>query len=105
MMPESEPILERMAQILKERPDISFEIHGHVCCINVKYEDAFDRDTYTEKLSVNRARKIYQALVRRGINKKRMIYKGFGPKRPLGGPDAEDRRVELLITSIGTQTK
>lgn len=100
IVPESMPVLERIAEILKKRKDIHFEIHGHVCCINIKYDDALDRNTGTEKLSVNRARKIWVKLVRAGISRDRMSYKGFGPKRPLGGPDRLDRRVELLITKV-----
>lgn len=100
ILPESIPVLERMAEILNERENIHFEIHGHVCCINIKYDDALDRNTGTEKLSVNRARKIWVKLVRAGISRRRMSYKGFGPKRPLGGPDKLDRRVELLITKV-----
>ncbi len=103
MLEESEPLLERVAEILQARKDIEFEIHGHVCCINPYYEDAYNRDTRKNHLSKDRARSIYKKLMRRGISSDRMKYIGFGRSKPLGGSDKLDRRVELYITKIGTE--
>jgi outer membrane protein OmpA-like peptidoglycan-associated protein len=103
MLEESEPLLERVAEILLARKDIEFEIHGHVCCINPYYEDAYNRDTRKNHLSKDRARAIYKKLLKRGISKNRMRYEGFGRSKPLGGSDKLDRRVELYITKINPQ--
>ncbi len=103
VLEESQPLLDRVAEILVAREDIHFEIHGHVCCINPVYKDAYNRDTKKSNLSFDRAKAIFQILRNRGVNYNRMKYKGFGRKKPLGGIDKLDRRVELYITKIDTQ--
>jgi outer membrane protein OmpA-like peptidoglycan-associated protein len=100
ILDESQPLLDRVAEILVARKDIHFEIHGHVCCINPVYKDAYNRDTKKSNLSVDRARSIFQILRNRGVDYRRMKYKGYGRKKPLGGIDKLDRRVELYITKI-----
>jgi outer membrane protein OmpA-like peptidoglycan-associated protein len=103
VLEESQPLLDRVAEILVARDDIHFEIHGHVCCINPVYKDAYNRDTKKSNLSFDRAKAIFQILRKRGVNYSRMKYKGFGRKKPLGGIDKLDRRVELYITKIDNQ--
>ncbi|MFT5926222.1 MAG: outer membrane protein OmpA-like peptidoglycan-associated protein [Rubritalea sp.] len=100
VLEESQPLLDRVSEILVARKDIHFEIHGHVCCINPVYKDAYNRDTKKSTLSVDRAKSIFQVLRKRGVDYSRMKYKGFGRKKPLGGIDKLDRRVELYITKI-----
>ncbi|MFB0903879.1 MAG: OmpA family protein [Nonlabens sp.] len=100
VLEESQPLLDRVAEILVARKDIYFEIHGHVCCINPVYQDAYNRDTKKSNLSVDRARSIFQILRKRGVDYRRMKFKGYGRKKPLGGIDKLDRRVELYITKI-----
>ncbi len=104
VLPESEKTLENIANILKDRKDISFTIQGHVCC--TKYaRDAVDRKTKKRNLSVARARYIYFYLSKKGVNKKRMKYVGMRRKFPLGGEAKFDRRVEILITNINSNKK
>lgn len=103
VLEESQPLLDRVAEILVAREDIHFEIHGHVCCINPVYKDAYNRDTKKSNLSFDRAKSIFQILRNRGVNYNRMRYKGFGRTKPLGGIDKLDRRVELYITKIETK--
>ncbi len=100
ILAESQPLLDRVAEILNAREDIKFEIHGHVCCINPVYKDAYNRDTKKSNLSEDRARAVFKILRSRGIDHKRMKFIGFGRTKPLGGIDKLDRRVELLITEI-----
>lgn len=97
---ESQPLLDRVAEILIARKDIHFEIHGHVCCINPAYPDAYNRDTKKSNLSHDRAKAIYKILRGRGVQHTRMKFKGYGRTKPLGGIDKLDRRVELYITKI-----
>jgi flagellar motor protein MotB len=58
-------------------------------------------DNYT--LSINRAKAVYDFLIRSGIDKSRMTYKGFGSanKRFPDEKNAEEenlnRRVEIMI--------
>ncbi|QJP33811.1 OmpA family protein [Nonlabens sp. Ci31] len=100
VLEESQPLLDRVAEILVAREDIHFEIHGHVCCINPVYDDAYNRDTRKSNLSYDRAKSIFETLKKRGVSYRRMKYKGFGRTKPLGGIDKLDRRVELYITKI-----
>lgn len=98
--PESIPLLKRVIEILQARPNVHFEIHGHVCCIDIRFEDALDRNTMRSDLSTARARLIYRVLLEYQINPNRMKFAGFGRTKPLGGTDQEDRRVELYITKV-----
>lgn len=100
ILPESLPLLDRMAEILVARKDIIFEIQGHVCCINASYPDAYNRDTKKSNLSHARALAIYQILRRAGVDHSRMKFKGYGRTKPLGGIDKLDRRVELHILKM-----
>ncbi|MGB5980692.1 MAG: OmpA family protein [Nonlabens sp.] len=100
VLEESQPLLDRVAEILVARKDIKFEIHGHVCCINPVYKDAYNRDTKKSNLSKDRAKAIYQILRKKGVSYSRMKFIGFGRTKPLGGIDKLDRRVELFITHI-----
>lgn len=100
ILEESQPLLDRVAEILIAREDIHFEIHGHVCCINPAYPDAYNRDTKKSNLSHDRAKAIYKILRGRGVKHTRMRFKGYGRTKPLGGHDKLDRRVELYITKI-----
>ncbi|WP_213521112.1 OmpA family protein [Nonlabens sp.] len=102
VLEESQPLLDRVAEILVARKDIHFEIHGHVCCINPVYDDAYNRDTKKSNLSYARAKSIFETLKKRGVSYRRMKYKGYGRTKPLGGLDKLDRRVELYITKIDT---
>ena len=100
ILPESLPLLDRMAEILVVRKDIIFEIQGHVCCINASYPDAYNRDTKKSNLSHARALAIFQILRRAGVEPNRMKFKGYGRTKPLGGIDKLDRRVELHVLKM-----
>lgn len=104
LLPESKPILENIAKNMLEREDIYFTIQGHVCC--TKYSrDAIDRKTKKRNLSEARAKFIYDYLAKKGVDKKRMKYVGMRRKFPLGGDPKFDRRVEILLTYVGTEEK
>lgn len=99
LMPESKPVLNQLAQTLKQRTDFKFSIQGHVCCTE-NSRDAVDRRTKKRNLSLARAKYIYDYLVKKGIDKNRMNYVGMRRKFPLGGDPKFDRRVEIVITYI-----
>lgn len=79
---ESLPEMQRLYEVLDENPTLVINIEGHVCCVHPSV-DALDLDTGELKLSVNRAKFIYEYLVKRGIESRRLSYEGFGKKRPL----------------------
>ena len=96
---ESVPVLEKIADALRERDDIYFTIQGHVCCTK-NARDAVDRKTGKRNLSLARAKYIYDYLVEKGVKKTRMRYVGLKNKYPLGKATKYDKRVEIKITSI-----
>ncbi len=98
---DSKKTLEKLAKILVEKKNIYFTIQGHVCCTQMS-RDAVDKKTKKRNLSVARAKYIYDYLARKGVDKKRMKYVGMRRKFPLGGAPEFDRRVEILITYVGT---
>jgi len=100
--PECEANLKILLSYLKQHENIRFEIQGHICCDNGP--DGMDIDSRDYKLSVNRAKFIYDYFVKNGIDAKRMTYKGLASTKPKVYPELTDhdkylnRRVELLIT-------
>lgn len=83
-----------------EENNLYFTIQGHVCCTQ-NSRDAVNRKTNQRNLSLARAKFIYDYLVKKGVNKRRMRYVGMRRKFPLGGDPKLDRRVEILITYVG----
>jgi outer membrane protein OmpA-like peptidoglycan-associated protein len=96
---ESVPVLESIADALREREDIYFTIQGHVCCTK-NARDAVDRKTGKRNLSLARAKYIYDYLIEKGVKRTRMRYVGLKNKFPLGKAKRYDKRVEIKITSI-----
>lgn len=102
LLDESVPQLRELLQILKKYPDLKIELQGHVCCAP-KDEDGLDLDTQSQDLSVNRAKNIYEYLVRNGIDSNRLSYKGFAKTRPLYPEERNEyekkmnRRVEIEV--------
>lgn len=75
-------------------PDSKFSINGHT--------DARGSDEYNQPLSENRARMVYNRLVKMGVNKNRMTVKGFGKKQldiknaTTDDEHQKNRRVEII---------
>jgi outer membrane protein OmpA-like peptidoglycan-associated protein len=97
ILAKSNPILEAVAKILKENDGVlKVSVEGHT---SSEGDPKFNR-----KLSEKRARAIVNNLVKRGIDKGRLEFKGWGSDKPLAPlPEAdeaareENRRVEFLI--------
>jgi len=96
---ESKPILEKIAELLIKEDNLYFTIQGHVCCTQ-NSRDAVNRKTNQRNLSLARAKFIYNYLLKKGVNKRRMKYVGMRRKFPLGGEPEFDRRVEILINHV-----
>jgi outer membrane protein OmpA-like peptidoglycan-associated protein len=104
LLEESIPVLERLTKIIKEKPQYNIAILGHICC-NPPGRDVKDFETGEYNLSQARAKVIYDYLVYKGIDSKRLTYKGMMANYPLGKGEKNDRRVELQITSINFANK
>lgn len=93
--PESTPILEAVAKILGEHPEIEgIEVQG--------YTDSTGSPVRNTTLSLARATAVVQWLSDHGVAPKRLRPKGFGPDRPIGDNATEEgrranRRVEFHI--------
>ena len=101
MMPESIPVLKELLQTMQQNPTLVIEIQGHICC-EIGPQEGLDNETGTRNLSVNRARVVYEYLIRNGISPQRLSYRGLGHRFPLFPDDTDEhkllnRRVEIKI--------
>ena len=103
-LPESTAAINELLAAMQTRPQLKIEIDGHICC-EASDRDGIDQGTGSRDLSVQRAKYIYDFLLRNGIDSNRMSYKGFGASQkiyPLERNDVEqrlNRRVEIKIIS------
>ena len=103
ILPESDGILNAVAKILADHPEItSVRIEGHT--------DNRGGAAMNLGLSGRRAASVATALIRRGIDKSRLSSKGYGLTRPIDSNTTEEgrqnnRRVEFHIDSGGGQKK
>jgi outer membrane protein OmpA-like peptidoglycan-associated protein len=94
-------ILDAVVTVMKENPDLLIRIEGHT-------DDQGDAD-FNIDLSQRRAEAVRDYLVKKGIDKKRLLPVGFGFSRPLiqGTEEkerAQNRRVEFVIITDMTDT-
>jgi outer membrane protein OmpA-like peptidoglycan-associated protein len=93
-LPAERPRLDLIAEALKQIPDRTFLVEGHTA--------ATGRPAGEMELSIERAQRMVDEMVRRGISADRFIYKGWGGTRPVGDNSTNDgrsanRRVEITI--------
>lgn len=95
--------LEKLTKLMELNPQLKVEISGHT--------DAKGNEDYNLKLSQERAQAVVDYLINRGIEKNRMIAKGYGKLKPIApnfnadGTENQEgmqlnRRVELKVLSI-----
>ena len=100
--PDSFEILNTVAQVLRDFPEITLEIQGHT--------DSQGRDRYNQRLSEQRARAVLQYLIRQGIAAGRLTSQGYGETQPIESnstPEgqARNRRVEFVRTDAAAQAQ
>ena len=104
ILKDSKVELDKLYDLMLNMPKLVVEIAGHT--------DSKGDDDYNMKLSQKRAQAVVDAVVKRGIDKSRMVAKGYGETEPLannldddGKEDAEgmakNRRVELKVLDLG----
>jgi outer membrane protein OmpA-like peptidoglycan-associated protein len=86
--------LEKLVRFLKDNPETRLEIQGHT--------DNTGSLTINNKLSQARAESVVIYLSGNGIERNRLLAKGYGPTRPLMSNDtpenrARNRRVEMKV--------
>lgn len=89
----SEKVLIEIVELMKNYPELRIEIQGHT--------DNVGLANYNLDLSNKRADTVKDYLLLFGVEKKRMIAKGYGLSKPIVSNDTEEgraknRRVELL---------
>lgn len=93
---ESINMMAEFAGYLKSNPKMKVAIHGHTDNIGSPADNL--------RLSENRAKAVYDILVKNGISSSRLSFKGFGETKPVKSNDseagrAENRRTEFVITA------
>jgi len=94
--PESMGTLNMIVQVLKDNPELKFEIDGHT--------DNSGAASHNQTLSQQRAGAVKIQLVSMGVDAGRLTTKGFGDAKPISdnsSPEgkANNRRVEFVKTS------
>jgi len=92
LLPESLAVLDKVADSLRDWPEVKVEIGGHT--------DATGSSSHNLALSAARAEAVKAYLVSKGIDAARMTTKGYGKTKPIADNKtkegkAKNRRVEL----------
>jgi len=95
LKPASQITVAKLAGILMVFSNMNLSIEG--------YTDSTGSADLNMRLSMDRARAVYEFLMAQGISNSRMKYQGFGPENPVAPNDTEanrarNRRVEVVLT-------
>jgi len=85
-----QPLLEKVAAVILDRPEMVVAIHGHTDdrpIHNRRYASNWE-------LSVDRATQVARALVQTGIQPTKLSIKGYGEDHPLYPNDSDDNRMK-----------
>lgn len=95
LLPESKIELKRLIDFLITNKSLFIELEGHT--------DNVGGEAMNQKLSEDRAKEVYNYLVNKGIEKNRLIFRGYGFSKPIISNEtpegrALNRRTEFKIT-------
>ena len=96
---ESEPALDKIAQILHDNPDINVHVEGHVA---VPSDAETQRNAPGRKAVCGTCRVYCKRIISRGIEVCRLSPVGFGGTRPL--PAGQNSRVEINVDGLNTNS-
>ncbi|MBI5101859.1 MAG: OmpA family protein [Nitrospirae bacterium] len=91
--PESQPLVDQVAKLLKNNPSLTVSIEGHT--------DNVGNSAKNKELSKQRAESVVNALTKQGIAAKRLSAAGWGQEKPVADNKTEEgkaknRRVEIV---------
>jgi outer membrane protein OmpA-like peptidoglycan-associated protein len=94
LKPESQVELTSVVQLMKDNPALKIQVNGHT--------DNVGKASDNLLLSKNRAQSVMNFLVSKGIDAKRLTFKGFGDTEPVADNNTEsgrakNRRTELKV--------
>ncbi|MBK9519004.1 MAG: OmpA family protein [Anaeromyxobacter sp.] len=97
VLPTSFPLLDQVAQVLRDYPGMRVSVEGHT--------DTVGAEGLNVKLSQARAEAVRDYLVKKGADPARLEAIGFGPARPIASNKtapgrAKNRRTEFRIISM-----
>ncbi len=84
LKPESFPALHELVEILQLKPEMSIEIAGHT--------DAVGSEESNLTLSQNRAESVVNFLIKNGVDRQRLVAKGYGESQPIASNDSDEGR-------------
>lgn len=89
--------LNKLFDLMTDNPAMKVEISGHTDNVGSAADNI--------KLSTNRAKAVVEYLVSKGIDVKRMTFKGYGASKPIASNNTEEgkalnRRTEFTITGL-----
>jgi OOP family OmpA-OmpF porin len=93
LKPESMGVINEIAALMNEHPEINFSVEGHT--------DSDGDDAFNQTLSEQRAETVVSTLKKLGIDGSRMTSKGWGESKPIDSNatsegKANNRRVEFV---------
>lgn len=94
LLSSSYPQLDSLARYLTDNPSLKIRIEGHT--------DRVGDKTLNQKLSLDRAFRVREYLIKKGVPGERLSFVGYGDTRPKVSGDSEEerqqnRRVEFVI--------
>ena len=84
LRPESVSELDRLLELLHNNTTMKIELSSHT--------DSKGTDDYNMKLSQARAQSVVDYLINKGINKDRLVAKGYGESQPIATNDTDEGR-------------
>lgn len=98
---ESMYILDEIADRMLAYPKLRLEVQGHTDNVGPRR----DPEGYNQVLSDNRAKAVYDELAKRGVEPRRLRWRGFGMSRPITSNDAEEGRAKNRRTEFHVLAK
>jgi outer membrane protein OmpA-like peptidoglycan-associated protein len=95
ILSESDGLLDKLADVIKQCPDEKVEIGGHT--------DASGSTSYNQALSERRANAVRDALIGRGANADNLSSVGYGESRPIADNKTKEGRAKNRRTEFKVQ--